>query len=50
MQMEKEIRELNKQRDLAQSRVEDLLRVIGNYQKSRKEVFLQTNQEVSLHV
>ncbi|KAJ6409836.1 hypothetical protein OIU84_009342 [Salix udensis] len=35
--MEKEIRELNKQRDLAQSRVEDLLRVIGNYQKSRKE-------------
>ncbi|KAI5577386.1 hypothetical protein BDE02_09G109400 [Populus trichocarpa] len=35
--MEKEIRELTKQRDLAQSRVEDLLRVIGNDQNSRKE-------------
>ena len=50
MQMEKEIRELTKQRDLAQSRVEDLLQVIGNYQKSRKEVILQTNPEESLHV
>lgn len=50
MQMEKEIRELTKQRDLAQSRVEDLLRVIGNDQNSRKEVFLLTNLEVSLHV
>ncbi|KAI4300075.1 hypothetical protein L6164_033492 [Bauhinia variegata] len=35
--MEKEIRELTKQRDLAQSRVEDLLRMIGNDQKPRKE-------------
>ena len=50
MQMEKEIRELTKQRDLAQSRVEDLLRVIGNDQNSRKEVFLLTNLEVPLHV
>ncbi|XP_022763151.1 kinesin-like protein KIN-7E [Durio zibethinus] len=32
--MEKEIRELTKQRDLAQSRVEDLLRMIGNDQDS----------------
>ncbi|KAJ6766000.1 CENTROMERE PROTEIN E [Salix purpurea] len=35
--MEKEIKELTKQRDLAQSRVEDLLRMVGNDQKSRKE-------------
>ncbi|TKY75440.1 Kinesin protein NACK1 [Spatholobus suberectus] len=35
--MEKEIRELIKQRDIAQSRVEDLLRMVGNDQKSRKE-------------
>ncbi|CAK7329604.1 unnamed protein product [Dovyalis caffra] len=35
--MEKEIRELTKQRDLAQSRVEDLLQVIGNDQNSREE-------------
>ncbi|KAH8510634.1 hypothetical protein H0E87_008250 [Populus deltoides] len=35
--MEKEIKELTKQRDLAQSRLEDLLRVVGNGQKSRKE-------------
>nr|KYP64936.1 Centromere-associated protein E [Cajanus cajan] len=34
--MEREIRELVKQRDLAQSRVEDLLRMVGNDQKSRK--------------
>lgn len=33
VQMEKEIRELTKQRDLAQSRVEDLLRMVGNNQK-----------------
>jgi len=39
MQMEKEIKELTKQRDLAQSRLEDLLRVVGNGQKSRKEVY-----------
>ncbi|WRX14455.1 Kinesin motor domain - like 7 [Theobroma cacao] len=32
--MEKEIRELTKQRDLAQSRVEDLLRMIGHDQDS----------------
>ncbi|XWS54997.1 hypothetical protein CRYUN_Cryun10bG0137000 [Craigia yunnanensis] len=32
--MEKEIRELTKQRDLAQSRVEDLLRMFGNDQDS----------------
>ncbi|GMI88127.1 hypothetical protein like AT2G21300 [Hibiscus trionum] len=32
--MEKDIRELTKQRDLAQSRVEDLLRVIGNHKSS----------------
>ncbi|XP_039006997.1 kinesin-like protein KIN-7E isoform X2 [Hibiscus syriacus] len=32
--MEKDIRELIKQRDLAQSRVDDLLREIGNYQNS----------------
>ncbi|KAK8568058.1 hypothetical protein V6N13_105999 [Hibiscus sabdariffa] len=32
--MEKDIRELTKQRDLTQSRVEDLLRVIGNHQNS----------------
>lgn len=36
IQMEKEIRELTKQRDLAQSRVEDLLRMVGNNQDSRQ--------------
>ncbi|XP_054777644.1 kinesin-like protein KIN-7E isoform X2 [Prosopis cineraria] len=35
--MEKEIRELTKQRDLAQSRVEDLLQMVGNDHKSTKE-------------
>ncbi|XP_010690757.2 kinesin-like protein KIN-7F [Beta vulgaris subsp. vulgaris] len=35
--MEKEIRELTKQRDLAQSRVEDLLQIIGNDQSSNKQ-------------
>ncbi|KAJ1386319.1 P-loop containing nucleoside triphosphate hydrolase [Sesbania bispinosa] len=35
--MEKEIRELIKQRDLAQSRVEDLLSMVGDNQKTRKE-------------
>lgn len=39
-QMEKEIRELKKQRDLAQSRVEDLLRMVGNDQKSTKVIFI----------
>lgn len=50
MQMEKEIKELTKQRDLAQSRVEDLLRMVGNDQKSRKEVYLLPNQRVPLYV
>lgn len=36
MQLEKEIRELAKQRDLAQSRVQDLLRMVGNDQDSRQ--------------
>lgn len=35
--MEREIRELTKQRDLAQSRVEDLLRMVGFDQDSRQE-------------
>ncbi|XP_062020123.1 kinesin-like protein KIN-7E isoform X1 [Rosa rugosa] len=34
--MDKEIRELTKQRDLAQSRVEDLLRMVGNDNDSRQ--------------
>lgn len=38
IQMEKEIRELTKQRDLAQSRVEDLLRMVGKEQISEKVV------------
>ena len=36
MQMEKEIRELTKQRDLAESRIQDLLRMVGNEQNSRQ--------------
>lgn len=36
LQMAKEIRELTKQRDLAQSRVEDLLRMVGNDDVSGK--------------
>lgn len=36
MQMEKEIRELTKQRDLAESRIEDLLRMVGNEKNSRQ--------------
>ncbi|KNA24472.1 hypothetical protein SOVF_015360 [Spinacia oleracea] len=35
--MDKQIRELTKQRDLAQSRVEDLLQIIGNDQSSNKQ-------------
>lgn len=35
IQMEKEIRELTEQRDLAQSRIEDLLRMVGKEQISR---------------
>jgi len=38
--MEKEIRELTKQRDLAQSRVEDLLRMVGKEQISGKVVYI----------
>ncbi|CAL5377094.1 unnamed protein product [Camellia sinensis] len=34
--LEKEVRELTKQRDLAESRVEDLLRTVGNDQVSRQ--------------
>ncbi|WJX51344.1 hypothetical protein P8452_37549 [Trifolium repens] len=35
--MDKEIRELTKQRDLAESRIEDLLRTVGKEQASKKE-------------
>lgn len=35
IQMEKEIRDLTEQRDLAQSRIEDLLRMVGKEQISR---------------
>lgn len=35
--MDKEIRELTKQRDLAESRIEDLLRMVGKEQKSKNE-------------
>ena len=38
MQMEKEIRELTKLRDIAESRVEDLLQMIGNDQSSSQWV------------
>ncbi|KAG2703257.1 hypothetical protein I3760_06G130500 [Carya illinoinensis] len=37
--MEKEIRELTKQRDLAESRIQDLLRMIGNEQNSTQASF-----------
>lgn len=40
MQMEKEIKELTKQRDLAQSRVEDLLRMVVHDQDMRQEVYV----------
>lgn len=39
-QMEKEIKELTKQRDLAQSRVEDLLQMVRNDHKSTKVIFI----------
>ncbi|KAL5563125.1 hypothetical protein UlMin_032872 [Ulmus minor] len=42
--MEKEIRELSKQRDLAQSRVEDLLRMIGNDQNSGQVTNTQSKE------
>ncbi|KAK9000413.1 hypothetical protein V6N11_080915 [Hibiscus sabdariffa] len=47
--MEKDIRELTKQRDLAQSRVEDLLRVIGNDQNSGQSARIDyhPNQQAS---
>lgn len=48
MQMEREIRELTKQRDLAQSRVEDLLRMVGFDQDSRQEVYIFANLLQSL--
>lgn len=38
MQMEKEIKELIQQRDLAQSRLEDLLQVVGDGHSSRQLV------------
>ncbi|XP_057496315.1 kinesin-like protein KIN-7E [Actinidia eriantha] len=38
--LEKEVRELTKQRNLAESRVEDLLRIVGNDQGSRQWVGL----------
>jgi len=40
IQMEREIQELIKQRDLAQSQVEDLLRMVGNNQKSKEVISL----------
>jgi centromeric protein E len=36
--MDKEIRELTKQRDLAESRIEDLLRTVGKEQASKKVI------------
>ena len=36
LQLAKENRELTKQRDLAQSRIEDLLRMVGHDDASRK--------------
>lgn len=38
LQLEKEVRELKKQRDLAESRIEDLLRMVGEGQRSRQQV------------
>lgn len=38
LQLEKEVRELKKQRDLAESRIEDLLRMVGEGQCSRQRV------------
>jgi len=40
LQMEKEIKELIQQRDLAQARVEDLLRVVGSGRLSSQWVFI----------
>ncbi|KAF2322821.1 hypothetical protein GH714_031079 [Hevea brasiliensis] len=49
--MEKEIRELTKQRDLAESRVEDLLRMIGQNQTSRNGAVVgpHPNQKQGIH-
>lgn len=47
--MEKEISELKEQRDLAQSRVEDLLRMIEDDQKSRKVIFYFPITEICMH-
>ncbi|CAK9162035.1 unnamed protein product [Ilex paraguariensis] len=44
--LEKEVRELTKQRDLAQSRVEDLLRVVGNEHFSRQGDVLNENAKL----
>lgn len=38
VQMEKEIRDLTKQRDVAEARVEDLLQMIGNDRSSSQWV------------
>lgn len=38
LQMEKEIKELKSQRDLAQSRLQDLLQVVGNNHNSKHPV------------
>ncbi|WCJ40895.1 Kinesin-like protein KIN-7E [Euphorbia peplus] len=43
--MEKEIRELTKQRDLAESRIQDLLKMIGNDQTSRNEMAISRHNQ-----
>jgi centromeric protein E len=40
IQMDKEIKELTKQRDLAESRIEDLLRMVGKDQISKKVIHI----------
>lgn len=40
LQLEKEIKELMQQRDLAESRLEDLLRVVGDERASRRWVYV----------
>lgn len=40
IQMDKEIRELTKQRDLAESRIEDLLRTVGKEQISKEVIYI----------
>lgn len=46
--MEKEIKDLTKQRDLAESRVKDLLLMIGQDENSRKGVYLFANTVLHL--